>query len=275
MRNINIILPAVILLLSVLGCGGKTEIRIIKSGRLEYVEHLRYGPAGTHGSSGWYVEDRELKVNGYRWQPENIDLKNLTCESSPSEAVEALKCTSYEAGKEVIYIIRLLNNKPELVTASEFEYIQPDDTGEWADDGHWLIFRNYFYNVETSEKREIKGLPGEPDKYFIAASPDLETIIFRDFCYSLIRDDSGNVLNEEEHNKQCEKFYERSKNDIEAFRLIEAKTGSVKILELKTTDYPFAKNPHPYVAADWLNEFRSKLVWEKDKDGRDRLVYPK
>lgn len=269
-------LPIMILLLAASGCfWGEKKTEMHKSGRLEYIEYLRFGPAGTHGSKGWYVNERELKVNGYRWHPKEIDLKNIVCEESPSQAVEALKCRSYESDKQVIYIIRMKADQPELVKASEFGRVEGNDSGSWADDGHWLLFRNYYFNVETSEKKEVKGLPGEVDKCFIVAAPDLETIIYRDNCYDFVWDESGEVVNMDEYKKHYDKSQERQKNGIAAFWLIEAKTGEVKILELKIQDYPFAENPSPYLTVERLKEFKSKLVWEKDKNGKDRLVYPK
>ena len=276
MKIFNFMLPMMILLLSVSGCfwgGKKTETH--QSGRLEYVEYLRFGPAGTHGSKGWYINDRELKVNGRQWQPEEIEVKDITCQVSPNQAVEALKCNSFKGMKQTVYIVRMKDDTPELVMAAAIESVKGDDSGSWADDGHWVLFRNYYFNVETSEKRAVKGLPGEVDKYFIAASPDLETIIYPDGCYDFVRDESGEVTNMDEYQKHYDKFQERRKNGIAAFWLIEARTGEVEILELKITDYPFAKNPHAYLTVDWLKEFKSKLVWEKDKNGKDRLVYPK
>jgi len=276
MKIFNFMLPMMILLLAVFGCfWGEKKTETHKSGRLEYVRYMRFGPAGTHGGKGWYVHERELKVNDRRWQPEEINVQDITCEASPSQAVEALKCISFRDMKETVYIVRMKNDKPELVTAAAIESVKGDDSGSWTDDGHWLLFRNYFFNVETSEKKEVKNLPGEVDNCFVVASPDLETIIYRDNCYDFVRDEAGEVTNMDEYQKHYDKAQERYKNGIAAFWLIEAKTGEVKILELKIADYPFAKNPSPYLTADWLKEFKGKLVWERDKNGKDRLVYPK
>ncbi len=266
MKILNFMLPIMILLFAVSGCfWGEKKTEINKSGRLEYIEYLRFGPAGTHGGKGWYIDDRELKVNGRRWQPEGIKVNDITCEPSPNKAVEALKCSSFGDMKETIYIIRMKDDKPELVIAAATEFAKDDDSGSWADDGHWLLFRNYYFNVETSEKKEVKGLPGKVDNCFIVASPDLETIIYRDNCYDFVRNEAGEVTNMDEYQKHYDKARERYKNGIAAFWLIEAKTGKVKILELKIADYPFAENPSPYLTADWLKEFKSKLIWEKDK----------
>lgn len=276
MRNTNFILPLLILPMIVLGCfWGEKKTETHKSGRLEYIEYLRYGPAGTSSTKGWYINERELKVNGRRWQSEEIDVNDIKCEKSPNEAVEALHCNSFNNMKQTVYIIRMKGDQPELVTASQIEFVKGNDSGSWTDDGYWLLFRNYYFNVQTSEKKEVKGLPGEVDNCFIVTSPDLETIIYRDNCYDFVRDESGEVINMDEYKKHYDKSQERQKNGIAAFWLIEARTGEVKILELKITDYPFAKNPSPYLTVDWLKEFKSKLVWEKDKNGKDRLVYPK
>src|SRR5213592_1150968 len=91
---------AAVLLFTILGCNlfaaSKTEE--VKSGRLKYVETLKYGAVGTHGSQGWYVSDRKFYVGGKKWSPEKMDVNEAMagCEADPNEAIEALKCNSFE-----------------------------------------------------------------------------------------------------------------------------------------------------------------------------------
>jgi hypothetical protein len=170
MKKINFILPFVILLLAALGCDKTSETETEKSGRLQFVKKLRYGSVGTHGSQGWYVNDRYFKVNDKDWSPEGIKVKDISrCEASPNEAVEALKCSSFAGAKEVWFILRMKADQPEWITA-------PATGGEWVGDGRWLLFIDSYFNVETSEQRKIKNLPDLPKDYFRAASPDMKTM---------------------------------------------------------------------------------------------------
>src|SRR5258708_1421431 len=77
------------------GCA-KTKSEDHKSGRLNYVETLKYGPAEVHGQEGWYVTDRNFYVNDRRWLPDNIKVKDIArCEPSPNSSVEVLRCYSF------------------------------------------------------------------------------------------------------------------------------------------------------------------------------------
>ena len=256
---------------------GQTKTEEVKSGRLSYTETLRYGSVGTHGSQGWYVSDRKFYVNGRSWSPKGINVNDHVagCEASPNRSVEAIKCHSFADLKETAYILRMRDGKPEWLTASDALYNGGDNLGEWTGEGRWLLFKDYYFNVETSERREIKGLPDFPHNYFLATSPDLETIMYRESCFrKRVAPETGEPLTDEETEKQCKVFEEHFKKGLAAFWLIEAKTGSVKILELNKKDYPWAANTDSFLKVDWLKEFRSKLVWEKDEHGSYRLVYP-
>lgn len=272
--------PNILLLISLLmlcAACGKTKTEEVKSGRLKYVETLRYGSAGTHGSKGWYVNDRLFYVNGKSWSPKGINVNDhiSDCEASPNESVEALKCYSFADLKETAYILRMKADEPEWLTASDAKYEGGDNLGQWVGEGRWLLFKDYYFNVETSERREIKGLPDFPRNYFLATSPDLETIMYRESCFRKRYDsETGKPLPEEVIEKQCSVFEEHARKGVEAFWLIEAKTGSVKILELKKADYPWAVSTDSFLKVEWLKEFRSKLVWEKDANGRYILAYP-
>ncbi|MEP6901429.1 MAG: hypothetical protein ABJA66_06735 [Actinomycetota bacterium] len=93
-----------------------------QSGRLKYVETLKYGSVGTHGSKGLNVDNRELFVGGKSFSPEVLNFNDAIgrCEASPNEAVEALKCDSFEHSKETAYVLRMKDDKPrrELTTGN-------------------------------------------------------------------------------------------------------------------------------------------------------------
>ncbi len=276
--NINaaarLILPLVILVTIVLGCG-ESKTDEVKSGKLKYVETLQYGSVGTHGSQGWYVSDRKFFVDGKSWSPDGIKTKDLgNCDSSPNEAVEALKCRSYIDSKQQIHILRMKNGKPEWLTISGAS--GDSDAGIWVGEGHWLLFKDFYFNVETSERREIKNLPDYPKDNFMAASPDLETIIYEESCLmSLYDSETREEIPNKLLDERCKKYYDGGiYKGVAAYWLIDAKTGDVKILELKEDKYPSLKRPG-LPGENRESNFKKMVVWEKDKNGKDQLVAPK
>src|SRR4051812_35936602 len=173
-NSTNLSILIAVLLFTVLGCNpfGRSKTEEIKSGRLKFIKTLRYGRTGTHGGSGWYVDDREFSVNGKSCSPTGIDVNDeiADCESSPNETVEAIKCYSFKDSKEIAYVLRIKDEKPDWAIAYSDEYIKGggNSLGEWVDDGKSLIFKDFFYNVQTGEKQEIKGLPDYPYYHFRA-----------------------------------------------------------------------------------------------------------
>ena len=276
MKTLNVILPIMILLLIVLGCGSESKTEEIKSGRLKYVEKLRYGSVGTHGSQGWYVDDRYFKVNDKHWSPDGIKVDDDigSCYASPNETVEAINCHSFANSKEIAYLLRMKDDKPEWVIASEMEYSGGDNLGIWVGDGCWLLFKDYFFNVETSERKEINGLPDYPQDHFRAVSPDLGTIVYEETGFDRRFDLPSDVSHEDEIHQQYKLFYEHVDKGILAFWLIDAASGKVKLLELKKEKYPIFSRTNNHSQVDWLRDFQKMLVWEKDKNGKDQLVYP-
>lgn len=274
--RLDSVLAAMVLVASVLACGGsKTETQEFKSGRLKYVEHLNYGSVGTHGGQGWYVSDRNLFVNDQRWSPDNIKVKDIAdCEPSPNKSVEALKCYSFADGKEAVFVLRMKDDSPEWVIASDALYGSGDNLGEWVGEGHWLLFTDYCFNVATSERKAIKGLPDYPGKYFRAAAPDLKTIIYEEYCFTTRFDLPSGKPHDEEIAKQCKLSNEHNSKGIIALWLIDTDTGDVKILELKKEKYPELNRSNNHKERAWLETFQKMLVWKKDKTGRDRLAYP-
>lgn len=265
-----------ILLALVLACGpSKSKTQEFKSGRLKYVETLHYGSVGSHGSQGWYVSDRNFYVNEKRWSPDGIKVSDIAgCEPSPNTSVEALKCYSFADLKELVFVLRMKNDSPEWVTVSDAAYGSGDNLGEWVGDGRWLLFRDYYFNVSTSERKPVKGLPDDPGKYFRAASPDLKTIIYEEYCFTTRFDLPADKPRDKEIERQCKLSNEHIDKGIKAFWLIDAETGDVKILELKKQKFPMLDRSKDLAERRWLETFQKMLVWEKDKDGKDRLAYP-
>lgn len=268
-----------VILLSVFGCGGEKKLVEIKSGRLKYVKEIEHGPVGTHGSKGWFVADRRIYVDDKLWKPENIDVKEdiFDCEASPNAALEILKCESLAGRKNTVYILRMNNDQPEWVTAYEVPYERDDSSGEWADAGRRLLFKDFLFNAQTSEKRAIKLLPEDPRKAYRAVSPDLKTIVFEEKCFFTRPDlplDSETRRGEIE--KQCAAADQRRARGIAGFRLIDAETGTVEIFELKSDQFDWLEwNRERFPARrDWLLYFERQIVWEKDKTGKYRIVRP-
>jgi hypothetical protein len=276
MAKLNSVLSMMILLGLALACSAsKTETQEFKSGRLNYVETLKYGPAGVHGQPGWYVTDRNFYVNEKRWPPDDIKVKDIAgCEASPNASVEALKCYSFADSKEAVFILRMNNDRPEWVTASDALYGRGENLGEWVGEGHWLLFTDYCLNVGTSERKAIKGLPDYPGKYFRGASPDLKTVIYEEYCFTTRFDLPPGKPRDEEIEKQCKLSNEHVAKRIIALWLIDTETGDMKILELKKEKYPALDRSNNHKEREWLKNFQEMLVWEKDKNGRDRLAYP-
>lgn len=270
MKKTNLILPLMILLLIILGCGGNRTEKTTR-GRIKYVRTQKHNESGSHGWGSWKVANRELYINGERWSPEGYKWRAMgpKCVASPNEAVEAFKCDDHTANTEFTSVLRMNGDAPEYTKVWESRFNSGTTFGEWFGDGRWLLFKNYFYNVETGEKREIKRLPADPLFHFGAVSPDMKTIVY----LGVICFDKNEKVVDETYAKVCERRKELDKNRIEIIWLIDADTGDATHLEVSYDKYPCAA--HPTVNADdRLKEFQEKIVWEKDGTGRDRLVYP-
>ena len=269
-------LSTMFLLAVVLACGAsKSKTQEFKSGRLKYVETLGYGSVGSHGSQGWYVSDRNFYVNEKRWTPTGIKVKDIAgCEPSPNTTVEALRCYSFADSKEAVFVLRMKDDQPEWVTASDAPYGSGDNLGEWVGEGRWLLLKDYYFNVSTSERKTIRGLPEYPGKYFRGASPDLKTIIYEEYCFTTRFDLPPGKPRDAEIEKQCHLSNEHIDQGIIAFWLIDAETGEVKSRELKKQKYPTLNRSDNRTEREWLENFQKMLVWQKDKDGKDRLAYP-
>lgn len=279
--NFSTIFCAAVFLFTIVGCNlfaaSKTEE--VVSGRLKYVKTLKYGAVGTHGSKGWYVDDRKFYVNGKKWSPEKMDVNEAmsNCEADPNESIEALKCNSFKNNAETVYLLTMKDDKPVWSILYQENYTEGrgNSSGEWTNDGKTVIFKDYYYHILTGEKQEINGLPDYPEDYFRAVSPDLETVVYQGIYFGGFNDAAGEV----ERNRQ--KIYgdrERlSKNKLEVLWIINTKTGATEFVELSREKYVWLvwDNQKFAARADWLKFFEKQLVWEKDQDGRYQFVAPK
>jgi hypothetical protein len=279
--NFSTILCAAVLVFVTVSCNlfaaSKTEE--VKSGRLKYVETLKYGAVGTHGSQGWYVDDRNFYVNGKKWSPEKMDVKDAMagCEADPNESIEALKCTSFDNGNETIYLLQMKADKPDWAILYQEHYTEGrgKSSGEWLNDGKTVIFKDYYYHILTGEKQEINGLPDYPENYFRAASPDLETVVYQGSYFNGFIDAAGEVeRNRQKISGESERL---NKNKLEVLWIIEAKTGATKFVELSRDKYDWLiwENTKFATRADWLKFYQSQISWEKDKDGKYQFIAPK
>jgi hypothetical protein len=271
-RALLLLIP-VALVLGALACA-KTKKEEHKSGRLNFVEDLKYGPAGVHGQPGWYRTGQNIYVNGRRWSPPNIKMDDISrCEESPNLNVEALNCHSFEDMKESAFVLHMKDEKPEWVTASSEEYHGGNNLGEWVGDGYWLLFHEYYFDVLTGERKPIKGLPDDPGKYYRAASPDMKTVVYEEYCFIGRPDLANNSEKEKITHEQCKRSAERATKGLLGFWLIDTETGAVKILNLKREKYP-AIDRNKSGEAHFSARFQQLLTWKKDENGRDQLVAP-
>jgi hypothetical protein len=252
---------SLLIILAVLGCGsGKTEDSdIVSRGPIRFVKKLKYGSVGTHGGKGFYVESRHIFINDKEWfPPEGPELvKDIaSCEFSPNEKLEIMKCLVISYDRGGTFLLTLENGEPVFKRVSNGH--ADKDEGEWVNlDGRWLLFQNYFINAETGERRDIVPLPEGPGGSYaklIGVSPDLRTVVFAgDF-------DPPNI----------------GKERMATFRLIDTGTGTIDEQRFNLTRHPWIYDseirPMNLPARHlWVS---SKFIWEKDHNGRDKLVFP-
>lgn len=277
--KLSTILCATGLLFVTVSCNffGASKTEEVKSGRLKFVETLKYGSVGSHGSQGWYVDDRKLYVNGKKWSPEGMDINDalLSCEPNPNETIEALKCDSFQNG-ETVYLLQMKNDKPDWAMLYQESYTEGrgKSSGEWTNDGKTVIFKDYYYHVLTGEKQEIKGLPDYPQDYFRGTSPDLETVVYQGIYFNGFIDAAGEIeRNRQKIYNDHERLY---KNKLEVLWIVETKTGATKFVEVSREKYDWLvwDKAKFESRADWLKFFQSQVVWEKDKNGKYQFAAP-
>jgi hypothetical protein len=251
-------------ILFILGCTGKnvnatdTDAPKVERGRLKFSKSVRALNIGLEPVS------RDVKqyffVNGKEWKPENdqelADRINW-CDTSPNPKVEILRCFGDATENyRTTYILRMNGEKAE---------VQKLDEGVGSvwfnDDGRWLLFKKFFFNVETGEKIDIKGMPSadDPDssapvQYVIGISPDMKTVVC---LFDSMTKKEG-------------------KDEFLTLRLIDTETGKFENRKVNFTEYPWLKDhQNPDNDMQPPPSASKKFVWEKDAAGNDSLIVPK
>ena len=246
-----------------LGCGsykgiGDSDARKVERGRLKFqkfVTNLVIGPEPIYRDVEQY-----LFVNGKKWSPEGepgfADKLNW-CDASPNKEIEILRCFGDASENyKTTYIVRMKNDQPE---------IQKIDEGlpsTWANsDGRWLLFKRFRLNVETGDKVNMKDVPlaGETAEilplFVVGVSPDLKTIV----------ELPDNMSKKE----GAEEFL--------TLWIIDTETGNLDARKVSLTKNPWLDD-HDNGGVD--DDFMpppapsKNFVWEKDANGRDRLILP-
>lgn len=246
MRNFWII---VIVFFFVCGCREykRVETEEVKSGELACVHKI--GIKDSYAEEKRYNLGTKVYFAGELFAPD--DYKNFNefvagCEASPDKSVTALKISGVEYEKGGMFLLRIENKKAVLTKIADY---RSESDGEWTGDGRWLLFKDYFINVETGERRDIKSLPRNPNYLsLVGISPDLKTVVM--------------------YGKQDDEFL--------GLMLIDTETGQTTEPKFERAKYEWLLDrthaaPNTGAAHIWIsNQFK----WEKDASGKDRLVYP-
>jgi len=253
-----------------LGCGGtssgsgeSSSDRVNERGRLKFVASAT--SIHTNTRSIYRSVSRSFYVDGKEWSPEgepDFAERFEACDTSPNPNIEVLLCGSgFGEEPKSTYVLRMKNDKPEV------KKIEAGNDGTWIDDdGRWLIFKKLYYNIETDEKIEIKGMPfadaeygSSPRTYMLGVSPDKKTVVT--IFDSIPRTETKN-----------------------------GKEGTEEFLTLWIVDTEkgeFEKRKVSFTKNSWLNDHQQpyddvipppvtwkKFVWKKDENGMDRLTVP-
>ena len=245
-----------------LGCGtyksiGDGDAPKVERGRLKFAKkatHLNVGREPIYRDV-----EQNLYVNGKKWSPEGepkfADKLNW-CDTSPNPKVEILRCFGDASENyQTTYILRMNGDKPEI------QKINEGLPSVWInDDGRWLLFGRFYLNVESGEKKDFQVMSfveGEEGavlvQYVLGVSPDMKTIV--------VMPDSS-----------------RRKEGAEEFVtiwIVDTETGNIEKRKVSFTRYPWVKdheNPDNDIQPPPAPS--KKLVWEKDANGRDRLIVP-
>jgi hypothetical protein len=270
----NLSILFVVCLFLTLGCGGGSATsgnapgdnpneRKDERGRLKFV--ARATSIHTKTTSIYRSVSRSFYVDGKEWSPEgdkDFAEKFESCDTSPNPKIEILRCSSgFGETPKATYILRMKNDKPEVVK------IEAGNDGTWIDDdGHWLLFKKLFYNVETDEKIEVKGMPfaddeygSSPVQYVLGVSPDKKTVVT--IFDSLPRTETKN-----------------GKEGTEEFLTLWIVDTVAGVFEKRKVS--FTKNPwladykQPYDDIVPPSETWRSFVWKRGADGKDKLVVP-
>jgi hypothetical protein len=227
------------------GSGGASSGDAVERGKIKFVKTSYSRSFYVNGKKWWPADDQEFakKIN---W-----------CDLSPNAAVEVLRCfgdSTEDYG--TTYILKMKGEEPVVNKLDE-------GTGSvWVnEDGRWLLYRKFFYNVETEEKIEVKGMPwaddpksSAPVQYVLGISPDMKTVVrkYRDLPRK------------------------KGEDDFISLEIIDTQTGNSEIRKVNFTEN------------QWLNDYQNpskdiqpppatskQFGWEKGQDGKDKIILPK
>lgn len=254
-----------------IGCGGSPggsdgddpNARKTERGRLKFV--ISATSIHTKTRSIYRSVHSRFYVDGKEWSPEgekDFAERFESCDTSPNRTVEILRCASgFGEEPRSTYILRMKNDQPEI------KKIEAGNSSAWIDDdGRWLLFKKLYYNVETDERIEVKGMPfaddpygSSPVQYVLGVSPDKKTVVTN--FDSLPRTEIKNGK------ESAEKFLTLWIVDTEAGVVEKRKVSFTKNPWLIDHQQPFDDILPPSAAG-------KNFVWKRGADGRDKLVVP-
>jgi hypothetical protein len=250
-------------------CGllGETTTHESVRGRLKFV--YTSTATGSYGNEKTYsFSSGHFRFSGSRvWALGSFP----SCSPSPNEAREAFACSRQEDMRELVDVVAVVGDRPRAVNIHDGDLRDSTHSPAWVGDreGRWLVFKDFLYDVETGEKRPITGAPGPYDAAFRAASPDVETVAYQLPCLA--------GLAESETAKKIEALCaDADARQLEVLWLVEVRTGAVEVRRLRRSDHEWLTDGGRVSGGDvWLASFRRHLVWERDDQGRFRLVAPR
>ena len=269
MNNLSILF--VVWLFLTLGCGGSSSEnngdnpneRKTERGRLRFVANATSIHTNTRSihrsvSRGFYVDGKEWSPEGEKDFAEKFE----SCDTSPNPNVEILRCPSgFGEAPKATYILRIKNDKPEVIK------VEAGNDGTWIDDdGRWLLFKKLYYNIETDEKIEVKGMPfaddpfgSSPVQYVLGVSPDKKTVVT--IFDSIPRTEIKNG--------------KESTEEFLTLWIVDAEAGAFEKRKVSFTKNPWlADHKQPYDDIVPPPETWKSFVWKRGADGKDKLVVP-
>lgn len=256
--SINFLLPISFLVIVICACGKKEE-RTIERGSLRCVQEYNVIERDGQKRIDLQTLNFRIYINGKEFYPDNyysLGKDVAFCGLSPNAEVELLEFEIAEHDHRGYYILRMENNTPDFKKVSDDIR---DNTGCWTNDGRWLLFENYFVNVETGEKKNIKPLPSFPNckNSLVAISPDMKTVVQRADVTKQLEDEA---------------------KDLITLIMTDIETGITKEEKFKLSEYKWLTDTTHFVKdCEGANHLwiSNQFKWEKDKNGKDVFVYPK
>lgn len=229
----------------------------VQRGRLKFAKGLNSLRVGDS-----YVF-RDVKqyflVNDRGWHPPGDDSlaeRINWCDTSPDTSLEMLRCFSDSSENyRYTYLVRMKGDQPEVVRIDEAL------GSVWIDaEGHWLLFRKFYYNVVTDESIPVKGMPfaddpvgSAPVTYVLGISPDKRTVIG---SYDLAPEQKGG-------------------DSLVKLWNIDTESGTREIRFASIKRYPWLRDHQdPAGGVQPPPAASTKFVWKRDANGHDTLVEP-